>query len=86
MSEENISQDFRYKNIDETRKYFLEEIQQNEFMIRKHKKVCATPNYFELFLILASAITRCISISAVASLFGIPTGITSSAIALKMCA
>ena len=29
MAEENISQDFRLKNIDETRKYLIEEINQN---------------------------------------------------------
>ena len=29
MVEENISQEFRLKNIDETRSYFLEEIEQN---------------------------------------------------------
>ena len=43
--------------MDETRNYFLEEIKQNELMSRKHKKVCATLNYIELFLILASTIT-----------------------------
>ena len=32
MSEENISQEFRLKNIDGRRNYFLEEIQQNELM------------------------------------------------------
>ena len=42
MVGENISQDFRLKNIDETRNYFVEEIQQNELMGRVHKKVCAT--------------------------------------------
>ena len=52
---------------------------------RKHKKVCATLNYIEHFLILASAITGCISISAFASLLGIPIGIMSSAIELKIC-
>ena len=30
MAEENISQEFRLKNIDETRNYFLEKIKQNE--------------------------------------------------------
>ena len=30
---------------------------------RKHKKVCSTPNYIEQFLILASTVTGCISIS-----------------------
>ena len=38
MVEENISQEFRFKNIDETRNYFLEEIKQNELMSKKHKK------------------------------------------------
>ena len=44
---------------------------------RKHKKVCTALNYIEHFLILASTITGCISISAFASLFGIPIGITA---------
>ena len=37
MAEENISQRFRLKNINETRNYLFEEIKQNELMIRKHK-------------------------------------------------
>ena len=86
MVEENMSQEFRLKNIDETRKYSLEEIEQNELMSRKHKKVFITLNYIEHFLILASAITSCISISAFASLIGTPIGITNSAIGLKICA
>ena len=55
-------------------------------MSRKHKKVCTTLNYIEHFLILASTITGCISISAFTSLLGIPIGITSSAIGLKLFA
>ena len=86
MLEENMSQEFKLKNIDGTRNYFLEEIQQNELMSRKHKKICTTLSYIEHFLILASAITECISISAFASILGIPTGITSSALGLKICA
>ena len=82
MKEKNISQDFRLNNIDETRIYLLKEIEQNELMSRKHKKVCTTLNYIEHFLILASAITGCISISVFASLLGIPIGITSSALGL----
>ena len=53
---------------------------------RKHKKFCATLIYIEHFLILASAITGCISISAFASLLGIPIRVTSSATGLKLCA
>ena len=49
-------------------------------MSKKHKKVCITLNYIEHILILASAMTGCISISAFVSLIGIPIGITSSAI------
>ena len=35
--EENISQEFRLKNIDETRNYFLKETDQDELMSKKHK-------------------------------------------------
>ena len=53
---------------------------------KKHKKVCKTLIYIEHFLILTSTIARCNSIPAFASAFGIPIGITSSAIRLKICA
>ena len=42
MSEENIGQEFRLKNIDETTNYLIEEIKLNELMNKKHKKVCTT--------------------------------------------
>ena len=38
MVEENISQEFRLKNIDETRNYFLKEISNNEFYKWRVKK------------------------------------------------
>ena len=43
-------------------------------------------NYIECFLILASAITGCISISAFASLLGVSIVIPSSTIRSKICA
>ena len=86
MVEEKISQEFRLKNIDETRNCFLKEIEENELMSRKHKKVCTTLNYTEHHLILASAITGCISISAFGFLLGTPIEITNFAIGLKNCA
>ena len=55
-------------------------------MIKKHREICTILNYIEHFLILVSTITGCVSISAFASLIGIPIGITSSAIGLKICA
>ena len=84
MVEENISQEFRLKNTDETRDYFLKEVEQNELMNKKHKKACTTLNYIEHFLILASTITGCIPIFSFASLFSIPRGIISSAIGIEI--
>ena len=86
MVKENIIQEFRLKNINETRNYFLEEIKQNELMSRKYKNGCTTVNYIEHFPILAFTITGCISISAFAFLFCISVWITSSVIGLKICA
>ena len=86
MVEKNIIQGFRLKNVDETRNYFVEEIEQNELMNKKNKKACATLNYREHILIWASTFTGSASISAFASLVGIFIEITSSAIEWKICA
>ena len=85
MAEENISQEVTLKDIDETRNYLIKEINRNELMTEKHKKVCSTVNYTEHFLFLGSTITGCVSIFAFASLVGIPIGIKSSAMGLKIC-
>ena len=74
MTEENLSQEFRLKNMYEPWDYFIEEINRNELMSKKHKGVF---NYIEHLLILVSAITGCVSSSAFASLVGIPVGLTS---------
>ena len=50
-----------------------------------NKKVCRVLNYIDHSLIVISTITGCVSISAFASLVGIPIGITSSATGLKVC-
>ena len=42
-------------------------------------------NYTEHIFILISTVTGCVSISAFGYLFGIPTGIISSAIGVKIC-
>ena len=85
-AEENISQELILKNIDETRNYFVEEIEQIELISMKHIKVCSTLNYIEHFLILASVVTGCISISLFASLLTVPIGVTSYAIRMKISA
>ena len=54
-------------------------------MSKNQKNIYTTLNYIEHFLILASAVTGCISISVFFSLIVIPRGITRSAIGLKIC-
>ena len=54
-------------------------------MSKKHKKVCRVFNHIDHLLILTSTITGCVSVSAFPSLVGIPIGVTSSAIGLKIC-
>ena len=53
-------------------------------MRKKNKKVSRVLNYIYHSLIGISTITGCVSISAFASLVGIPIGIRSSAIGLKI--
>ena len=55
-------------------------------MNKKHKKGCKVLNYIDHILIVISTITRCVSISAFASLVGIPIRIASHAIGLIICA
>ena len=62
MIKENISQKFIIENIDGTRNYFFEEIEQNELMSKNHKQVSKTLNYIEHCYILASTITGFVSV------------------------
>ena len=86
MAEKYISQELRLKNIDETKNCFVQETAQNELISKKHKKFETAVNCAKHFLILLSAVNGCISVSAFASVLGIPLGITSSVIGLKMYA
>ena len=53
-------------------------------MSNNNKKVYGVLNHIEHLVILVSAVTGYVSISAFASLVGIPVGRTSSAVGLKM--
>ena len=64
MSRENITQGFRLSNIERTRNRSIEEINQNELISKKHKKVYRVLNYIESLLKLVSTVAGCISISA----------------------
>ena len=54
-------------------------------MGKKHKKVYRVLNYIKLLLILISTVIGYLSISTFPSLVGVPIGITSSAIGVKIC-
>ena len=54
-------------------------------MNEKHKEVCRAFNYLEYFLIFVSVVSGRVSISAFASLVGVPAGNVSSAARLKIC-
>ena len=84
MAEENVDQEFRLKNIDDTRNYLIEETNQNQLTSKKQEKVCTALNYIEHFLILGSTIN--LFISSFASFVCIPLRNTSSATGLKICA
>ena len=72
MPEENVKQEFRLKRLDEIRNNLIEEINRNELMSKKHKKVCRVLNFIDHSLIVTSTITGCVSISTFASLVSIP--------------
>ena len=61
--EENMDQEFRLKKIDERRNYLIKEINQNELISKKHKKVCRVLNFIGDSLIAIFTITGCVSIS-----------------------
>ena len=85
IPEYRINQEFRLKKIDGIKNYLIEEISQNELMSTKDKKVCRVLNYIKNSLIAIFTITCCVSISVFLSLVGIPMGIVSSTIGLKIC-
>ena len=84
MQKENGSLNYRLKSIDETRKYFLEEIKHNELIRKKNRKTCKTLNYVEQLLILTFTFTGCTLIFAFVSLVGVLLGITSYVVGLKL--
>ena len=69
MSEKNINQEFRLEKIEKIRNYLIKEINQNELMSKKHNHTSRVLSYIDHLLIVISAVTRSVSISAVASLF-----------------
>ena len=54
-------------------------------MSKNYKNFYRFLNYTEYLFLLISTVTGCVSISAFSTFVGIPIGITSSAIGLKIC-
>ena len=81
---EIINQELRVKKIDEIRNYLIQEINRNELISKKDKKVCRVLNDIDHSLNATFTITGCVSISNFASLFAIHIGITGSAIGLRI--
>ena len=84
MVEEKISQECRLENIEEINNGFVKEIDQNELMNKKYKKVCVILIYIANLLILAFVVTGCVSISLFAYFLGIAIGIMGSAMGLQI--
>ena len=79
MSKKNMNKQFRLTKIDEIRNYLIKEINRNGLMSKDR-----VLDYIDIISHIAiSPITGCVSISAFASLVGIPIGITSSETELK---
>ena len=85
MPEENMNQESWIKKIDEIRNYLIEEINRNELMSKKNKKVCRALDHIDQSLIEISKINGRAFFSAFTSLFDIPIRIATSAIGLKIC-
>ena len=83
MAEENISQEFRLKNRNETGNYFIEKLNQKNLSSKKQAKVFTAWNYIDHLLILVSLIIGYTSISSFATLVDIAVGIASTSVGLK---
>ena len=64
---EESSLEFRLRKVVETTNYLLDEIKNNDLKSEKYERLCKNLNYVEHVLILASAVTGCVWISAFTS-------------------
>ena len=85
MAEGNISPEFKLKNIDETRNYFLKKLIKITWRVKTKK------TFVQLLIILSTFLFELLQLLDVFqfllffSLIVIPRGITRSAIGLKIC-
>ena len=67
------------------RNHFIKDKKQNELISKKQKNICKILSYTERLLILVSTVTGSVSIYGFASFVGIPVGIASSVVMIKIC-
>ena len=78
----NDPQQFRLKNPNEIKNYFIPEIKERELMIKRLSKYIASFEYFDKPLIVLSVLTGSISISSFATLIGAPVAMMSASCSL----
>ena len=71
MTEENISETLRLKNLDEIRNYFIDEKNQSGMLSKKKKKFVKFFIILYTYLFLVCTVTGCVFIPALAYLVGI---------------
>ena len=77
-----VEQQFRLKQINEIRDYFVAEIKEREWMSKRLSKYIAFFDYFNKSLIVLFATTGSISIASFATVIEAPAGIASSSFSL----
>ena len=78
----NDPQQFRLKNPNEIKNYFIPEIKERELMIKRLSKYIASFDYFDKSLIVLSVTTGSISIASFATVIGAPVGMMSASCSL----
>ena len=76
------NQQFRLNKIIEIEDYFIIEIKERELMSKKLSKYISIFDYFDESLIVLSVTSGAVSIALLATVIGIPIGITSASLSL----
>ena len=76
------NQQFRLNKISEIEDYFITEIKERELMSKKLGKYISFSDFFDKSLIVLSVTSGSVSIASIATVIGIPIGITSASLSL----
>ena len=76
------NQQLRINKINEIKDYFIAEIRERELMSKRLSRYIACCDYFDMFLIVLSAMSGSISIASFATVIGTPVGVASASLSL----